>query len=332
MRFIYLILFLTLSLNSKIITSKQLFNKKLTKVQLVNISDKKIFYGTTTVNEKNIKDVVLRFSGYIKNLKANSTHKYVKKGDTLFSIYSKEVVIALDELTLAVKQKYNKSFIKNIEQRLELLEVPKSVIKNIKKTKKTPYYINIKSKHNGIIINKIINGSSFIKSGQTVFQLMDLRDIWVNAQVYQKDLSFISKNMNANIFIDGLGTFKSKVTLIHPNVNNKTKTISVRLVLKNKNMKIYPNMFAKIIFEKEKQQMLTLPVTSIVFRENKYYVFKPLKDNQFEALEVKAKRLSSNTYIIKSGLKVGDEVINNALFMLDSDAVTNGLYDEDDDW
>ena len=79
--------------------------------------------------------------------------------------------------------------------------------------------------------------------------------------------------------------------------------------------------------------MIVLPKSAVITKANKHYVFKPLPNNQFEPLEIVAKRLNSNQFQIVSGLLRGDKVINNALFMLDSDAVTNGLYeDDDDDW
>jgi Cu(I)/Ag(I) efflux system membrane fusion protein len=332
MKYIILVLALMLNLDAKILNAKQVFNKSIIKVKQINVSEEKSFYATTTYNEENIKDVVLRYDGFIKNLKANSTHKYVKKGEVLFSIYSKEVVTALDELTIAVKQKYKNSFIKNIEDRLTLLEVPKSVIISIKKNKVTPYYIDIRSKHSGIIINKKVNESSFVKTGERILQLADLKNIWIDAQVYQKDLPFIKKNMFAKVYIEGVGVYKSKVILIHPIVDIKSKTIPVRLMIENKNMKIYPNMFAKVTFSKPTKQMMILPKSAVITKSSKHYVFKPLSNNQFEPKEIEAVRINSDQFKIKSGLKVGDEVINNALFMLDSDAVTNGLYDTDDDW
>jgi len=72
--------------------------------------------------------------------------------------------------------------------------------------------------------------------------------------------------------------------------------------------------------------MMILPKSAVITKSNKYYVFKPLSNDQFEPREVQAIRINSNQFEIKSGLKVGDEVINNALFMLDSDAQVNGLY------
>jgi len=332
MKYIIVVFILLLNTQAKILDSKQVFNKTLTKVKKIDISESKSFYGNTTYDETTIKDVVLRYDGFIRNLNANSTHKLIKKGDVLFSIYSKEVVETLDELTIASRSNYKLDFIKNIEDRLHLLDIDKAIVKKIKRTKKTPYYINVKSKFSGIIINKTINEASFVKKGARLFQLADISSIWVNAEVYQKDLPFIKKGMEASIYIEGVGTFKSKVALIHPIMDNKSKTISIRLLLNNNKLNVYPNMFAKIKFTKNKISMLVLPKTAVITKADKHYVFKPLENGEFEPIEVMAKRLNSYQYQIISGLKQNDVVINNALFMLDSDAVTNGLYESDDDW
>jgi Cu(I)/Ag(I) efflux system membrane fusion protein len=332
MKYIFLSLFIVLSMNAKILSAKQVFNKSIIKVTEKNITIKKEFYGTTTYDESKIRDVSLRFSGFIKDLKANSTHQYIQKNDSLFKIYSKEVSIALDELIMAVKYENAKELINNIEERLELLDISKHTINMVKKTQKIPYYVDIKSKYTGVIINKKINESSYANKGTTLMQLADLSTIWVNAQIYQKDLAFIKNAMNAIVYIDGVGQYNAKLALIHPIVQKDTKTIPVRLILKNNKMTIFPNMFAKISFLKTSKKMLVLPKSAVITKSNKHYVFKPLSNNQFEPVEVQATRINSMQFKITSGLQVGDEVINNALFMLDSDAVTNGLYDEDDDW
>jgi Cu(I)/Ag(I) efflux system membrane fusion protein len=49
-------------------------------------------------------------------------------------------------------------------------------------------------------------------------------------------------------------------------------------------------------------------------------------EGEYEPSEVEVEVLNPDTYIIKSGLNAGDEVVNNALFMMDSDAQINGLY------
>jgi len=323
-----------ISLNAKIIEVKQLFNKSIVKVQSQNINISKVFYGNTSFDETKLYDMNMRFSGFIKDLKANEEHKYINKNEKLFSIYSKEVVSTFEELLLANKFQKNKQFINSIEAKLELLNIPKNIISKVKKTNKIQYYIDILSPKSGLIINKKIQDGSYIKTGQRLFLLADISTLWINAKVYQDDLKFIENNMDVIVSINGYKNIKAKVDFIHPFVNSKTKTIDVRVKIENKDLDLYPNMFAKLKFLKSKINMLTLPKSAVITKGSKHYVFKPVSNSEFEPILVTAKRISANKFEIIEGLVAGDSVINNALFMLDSDAITNGLYDidEDEDW
>ena len=141
--------------------------------------------------------------------------------------------------------------------------------------------------------------------------------------------------MKVEIYVTGVGSFNAKVDFIEPLLNDETKTVKVRLNLDNKDLKVFPNMFVKATFIKKKETMLVLPKSAVITKSNLHYVFKPTKDDQFEPLQVEVKRINSKQYQIISGLSKDEIVINNALFMLDSDAITNGLYDanqDDDDW
>ena len=101
-------------LNGQILEVSQLFNKKLVKVQKEQIATLKSFYGTTTLNETKIYDIVTRFDGYITNLYANEQYKTIKKGSALFSIYSDEINSIQQEIQIA--KKFNKSLVNsNIE-------------------------------------------------------------------------------------------------------------------------------------------------------------------------------------------------------------------------
>lgn len=166
-----------------------------------------------------------------------------------------------------------------------------------------------------------------------LLQLGNIDQLWFIAQVYQSDTSFIKKGMKAKVYIDGIDEpIKSRVDFIYPYVNEKTKTVNVRFILENKNLKLSPNMFAKVDIATQIENMLTLPKTAVITKANKHYVFLPVGAKEFEPIEVVAKRISPNKFQIISGVKAGEEVMDNALFLLDSDALTNGLYSKDEEW
>jgi len=334
MKHLLLALLLGVSLlNAQIIEVSQVFNKKLVKVQKEQIGTLKSFYGRTVLNETKVYDIVTRFDGYITKLYANEQYKTIKRGNPLFSIYSNEISAIQEELQIA--KKFNKSLVNNNIEKLESLDINSSMIKKIKSSKNIIKDISFYSPMNSIVLQKNINKGSFVKKGKLLLQLVSLDELWFIASVYQKDLSFIKKDMKAKIYIDGVkNPIESKVDMIYPTVDMKTKTVDVRFIIANKDLKLFPNMFAKVKIKTVEKEMLTLPKTAVLTKGDKYFVFQNLSKTEFEPIEIKAKRLDSNKYEILEGLEEKQTVIDNALFLLDSDAVTNGLYssDDDEDW
>lgn len=332
MKYIISILLLSFALlDAKIIQAEQLFNKKVTKVKKEQVSITKEFYGNSAIIENNIIDIVSRFDGYIIKLYANNSYMHIKKNQTLFSIYSDEINNISQELKVA--KNINKNLYSSTLSKLEVLDISKKEIKKIEKTKNFKS-LNIYSPSNAIILKKSINDKSFVKKGKLLLQLANIDKLWVIAKIYQKDLGSIKKGQKVKVYFDGINTpIKSIIDFIYPIVDEKTKTVDVRFTIDNKDKKIFPNMFAKIKVQISDKEILTLPKTAILNKASKYYVFQAISKSEFEPIEVEVTRISSNKYQILEGLEEGQEVINNALFLLDSDAVTNGLYDADDnDW
>ena len=319
-------------LQAQILDAKQVFNKKITKVVKEEVSINKSFYGVTKIDESSLVDITSRFDGYITKLNANKKYMTIKKGEPLYSIYSQEILSIQNELQVA--KNFNQNIYQSTLARLDNLDISKSEQQKIKDGKINSNGLAVTSSINAILMEKNINQSSAVSKGTTLLQLASLDKIWFVASVYQSDLEFVKKDGEALINIDGINQkIKSKVDFIYPIFDEKTKTVDVRFVLENEDLKLVPSMFGKVDINVKKDFMLTLPKTAVLKKADKFYVFKPLENGEFEPIKIEAKRISSNKYEILSGLNENDEVVNNALFLLDSDAVTNALYESDkEDW
>lgn len=298
---------------------EQEFNIKTLKVQEKNRAPYKEFYGKIVPNENNIYDVNIRFDGFITKLYTPNKFQYIKKGDRLFDIYSKEIYNLFDELELAKKS--SDKLYQSSKNKLKLF--------NINEKDKIGDSVRIRSKIDGYITKNNIKHNSFVKKGQSIFEITDLKDVWLVINVYQKDIGFIKKGMIVEAKVDGVNKIiQSKVDYIYPTLNPKDQTIPVRVEVKNTELTFLPNMFAKIkVYEKE-QKIVIVPKNAVVKRDGKLYVF--FKDGkEYSPSEINAVRIPEGYKIIE-GLEVGDIIVQNALFLLDSDAVTNGLYS--DDW
>lgn len=335
MKFLYqiavvMILFMTNS-QAKILEAKQLFNKTTVKVSLKNIYETKSYYGNTAVNSAHIYDVVTRFDGYITKLYANEDFKNITKGEALFELYSKEVQSVQKELHLA--KTINQNLYQSAVKKLMALGVQEKELNRIKKAKDSFENIALYAPFNAIVLARNINEGSYVKKGELLLQLANIEQLWFIAQVYQNDIENIQKGLKAKLYVDGFNTpFNTKVERIYPTINETTKTVPVRFSIENKSLKLSPNMFAKVVIQTEEKEALILPKTAVIQKGNKHFVFLYYSQEEYEPFEIEAKRNGANTYEIISGLNEGDEVIDNALFLLDSDAITNSLYIKDEEW
>ncbi|KLE02876.1 efflux RND transporter periplasmic adaptor subunit [Aliarcobacter butzleri] len=327
-----LILLLGSFINAEILDAKQLFNKKITKVKKEEILLSKSFYGITKIDESSTFDIVSRFDGYITNLNANKSYMSIKKGEPLYSIYSSDILSIQNELQIS--KELNQNIYQSTLLKLDNLDIPKESQEKIKSGKLNNNGFVVTSPTNGILLQKNINNKSSVLKGTTLLQIASLDKIWFIASVYQEDLAFIKKDKQATIYIDGLNTsFNTKVDFIYPIFDDKSKTVDVRFILDNKELNLLPSMFGKVDIIDEQKQLLTLPKTAVLKKSDSFYVFKYVSNDEFKPVKIEAKRINSNKYEIISGLNENDEVIDNALFLLDSDALTNSLYESDnEDW
>ncbi|MCT7560294.1 efflux RND transporter periplasmic adaptor subunit [Aliarcobacter butzleri] len=327
-----LILLLGSFVNAEILDAKQLFNKKITKVKKEEILLSKSFYGITKIDESSTFDIVSRFDGYITNLNANKSYMSIKKGEPLYSIYSSDILSIQNELQIS--KELNQNIYQSTLLKLDNLDIPKESQEKIKSGKLNNNGLVVTSPTNGILLQKNINNKSSVSKGTTLLQIASLDKIWFIASVYQEDLAFIKKDKQATIYIDGLNaSFNTKVDFIYPIFDDKSKTVDVRFILDNKELNLLPSMFGKVDIIDKQKELLTLPKTAVLKKSDSFYVFKYVSNDEFKPVKIEAKRINSNKYEIISGLNENDEVIDNALFLLDSDALTNSLYESDnEDW
>lgn len=325
MRFLILLTLFSIFVNAKEATVKQLFNVQTVKVQESSHMKSLKSFGFVKVDDSRVYDVAPRFSGYVEKLYADSIYKYVKKGTALAKVYSPEVLKAKDEYINSVKYSKNKSMIESSKKKLELLKIPSSEI-------------NVKSKNNtlttliapidGYIFKKNINNNSAFNSKEVLFEIVNLDSVWVEAKVHQNQLKELQNINTFTLTSPALTkTYEAKFSRVYPLLNEKEESFTLRLEVENKGRELRPGMYMSVAMNHKTETYLTLPTTAVIRKNGVFYVFIVGEyEGEYEPLPIEVEILNSNTYIVKNGLSAGDEVVNNALFMMDSDAQVNGLY------
>ncbi|HIE35584.1 MAG TPA: efflux RND transporter periplasmic adaptor subunit [Campylobacterales bacterium] len=321
-------------LSAEILKVEQLFNIETIKVKKVNFSYERVYYGYLKSDDSKNYDFVLRFDGYIVELFANKRFEYIKKGDPLFKIYSPTVYAAIGEL-IKTKQYYKKSKNKNVlellnssRKKLELLGFSKKDIKKFENMNNSPKNLIIKSPYTGYIFKKLINTGSFVKKGEILYKIVNLDSIWMEANIYQSDISLIKNATKIVLEVNGVAKkIDGNIEKIYPLLDKKSRSAIVRISINNSKNLLFPNLFAKAKFLFLKKDILVLPKSAVLTKGDKYFVFiKGEFEGEYEPRLIEAEPISSQIYEIKSGLKESEEVIKKALFLFDADAQITGLY------
>ena len=319
-----LLLIFALATQVQATTVEQLFNVKTIKVKSKTIENSRTYNGYVEIADDKMYTISLTQDGFIKGLTAANIYDKVVKGEKLFEIYSPEVYKAQIELLSA--RKISRSLAKNLETKLELYDVSKRNIKMIKRANRASKYLPFYAPYSGTVIEKSITEGSAVKKGMEVYKLADLSSLWVVAKAYESDRAYIHKGSKVQVTLNGdKKVYEAMVDFIYPIVDKVNKTIDFRITLENKDGKIQPNSYATIKSISSSNTNLVLPTTAVLTKGSKHLVFVPSEyEGEYKTKVIEAKRISSSQFEIVSGLKEGDVVVNNSLFLIDSDIVING--------
>jgi len=290
--------------------------------------------GKIHVDQRRISEISARFGGRIEELFVNFTGQEVKKGELLAKIYSPELITAQKELLEAAKDKGNNTAMyKAAVSKLKLWDITERQINNIENSGKIEMFFNIISTISGTVSMLNVQVGDYVKQGTTLIKIIDLSHLWVMFDAYERDLPWIKIGDNIKYEINALPgeNFSGKISYIDPFINEKTRVAKVRVELNNIKKNIKPQMFAKGIIESKislDEDELIIPKSSILWTGKRaiVYVKEPNKESPtFSYREIILGSDVGSSYIVKKGLREGEEIAINGVFKIDAAAQLTGL-------
>lgn len=263
-----------------------------------------------------------RVSGWIEKLYVEAEGDYIERGKRLFDLYSPELLNAQEEYLLAL-DRGNRKLIEAAESRLKALQIPNFVIKGIKKDRKVRQTVPVYAQKSGIVGDLKISNGFYIKPDITLLSISNLDKIWVEAEVFERQLQMVSSGDNAIVTSEA---FPSKswtgvVDYIYPVLDPKTRTLKVRIKLDNVDQLLKPNMYMQVSFKHEiKEEMLLLPRQAVIRTGSSDRVVLALGEGRFKSVNIQTGRYSENNVEVLSGVIDGDRVVVSAQFLIDSES------------
>jgi len=299
--------------------------------------------GMVDFNQDKQANVFSLVSGIVQDVKVQ-LGDYVTAGQVLAVVkssemagYSNNLVIAESNVTATKKQlEANNELYKNglasildvttaqtnYDQAVSALNMAKKVLK-INGNNDNGDYI-IKSPVSGFIVQKNITNNTAVRSdnGTNLFTISDLKDVWVQANVYEANIEkvHVGDPVDVKILSEPNRVFTGKVDKILNVLDPATKVSKVRVVLQNPDYILKPAMYASVVVSNSAgSEALCVPSSAIVYETSRYYVlvYKGNGNADITPVEI-LNKLGDKTYI-SSGVQAGDKVVASLAFQIYSE-------------
>lgn len=189
----------------------------------------------------------------------------------------------------------------------------------------------LKAPFTGVVTKAQASPGDIVDAGRDVFTVADLSRVWVQAEVYEKDLGRIRVGQTASIMVDTYPNqpFEGKVSYISDVLDAQTRTARVRCEVPNPDLLLKTDMFANIqLPTKFSKQALAVPSSALQEVEGKNVVFIRRSATQFEKREIEKGVTINNLTEIVRGLNSGEPVVAQGAFHLKS-ILAGGALGED---
>jgi Cu(I)/Ag(I) efflux system membrane fusion protein len=291
--------------------------------------------GRITPDETRIHHIHTKYDAYVERLYVDFTGKFVKKGDRLVALFSPELLATQEEYLLALHArdrlaasdlpgvaKGGADLLAATRERLLLWDVAPEDIDAIGRAGKPQRAIDLHSDISGYVLQKNAIQGMRVMQADTLFDIADLSHLWVLADVYVSDLAAIRLGMRAEVsaaYLPGQ-TWRGPVTYIAPTVDEKTRTVKVRVEVDNRAAALKPDMYADVLLKADLGRGLVVPASAVIDAGDRKLVFLDRADGRLEPRRVEIGAALPEGVQVLSGLARGDRVVTSANFLLDSES------------
>jgi Cu(I)/Ag(I) efflux system membrane fusion protein len=309
-----------------------------TQIQLANIKTEEVKFGImgeglslrgTVVPDKRKENIISsRVPGRIDKLYFKNEGEQIKAGEKVYEIYSEELQAAIRQYLL-LKEKaaqlnggnvnYKEMMMSARDKLLVfgLSENQVSQFTNANSSSLIPFYSN----RSGVVDEVMISEGAYVNEGSSILGISDYSSVWVEAEAYPSDLTFISSGAKVKVIIEAFPNevIEGKVSFENPELEQQSKFTLVRIDIINKNGKIKPGMRATVTLLTKEVKSLIISESAVLYEPKMNTVWIKNKEGGFIPKMVETGIKNNGQVEIKSGLEAGEQVVVSGAYLLNSE-------------
>ena len=291
--------------------------------------------GRIDAPERSIADITPKIDGFVEELFVATTGEAVRRGQPLLTIYSPALVAAQEELLTArrlaaqvdpeVSEAWSsaQSMLEASRRRLGYWDITDEQIERIEETGEVTKTMQLVAPVSGIVLEKDVVEGQRVTSGMRLYRLADLSTVWVEGEVFERDLQFVGVGSQAHIEVTAYPGehVMGNVSFVHPTVEISSRTNRVRVAVPNPGLRFKPGMFATVFFEVTAiRDDIAVPLEAVVVTGERNLVFVRDEEGLLDPHEVVLGARAGDRVQILSGLLEGETIVASANFLIDAES------------
>ncbi|SDT18322.1 membrane fusion protein, Cu(I)/Ag(I) efflux system [Mucilaginibacter mallensis] len=312
-------------------TQLQLAGIQTDTVREENVGAEKTLTGTVTTDENTAQELSARIAGRIQQLFVRAIGEKISIGQPVYSIYSEDLQEAEKEYLLAKQQQkvlHNpdvdyQQLISSAEHKLQLWGLSPAQIKALATSGKVSTTTTVLSKVTGTVNEIAVHEGDYVTEGMSILKTQALNNLWVQAQLYANETANYKENDRVSVSFPDLGNqvINGKVEFVNPELSEASKVNLIRISIPNPQGLIQPGMLAYISINNGNNHTLAVPASAVLTDGNGSKVWVKNSDGSFSSKMIKPGNGNQNYVSVISGLNVGDIVVTNGAYLLNSEAI-----------
>ncbi len=218
--------------------------------------------GMLEIDETRLEHTTAWTNGRVERQTVSITGETVVQGQILLELYSPELLRAHQELlegahAVALLDAEASEFmagrarakLESGREKLRQLGVAEDEIRALESESSARELFAIGSRQGGTVMQVLVRSGDHVKTGQLLYMVADLHELWLQLTAYESDLPWLRYGQTVHFEVESFPgrTFTGTIAFIHPMLDEQSRSVAVRVNVKNPDLELYPGMFARAV-------------------------------------------------------------------------------------
>jgi len=272
--------------------------------------------GRIVPDETRITEVTLQVDGFIRDLRVDHTGQQVARGQTLFTLYSPMLVSTQRELLSAVGR--DPALAQAARDRLRRFGISDQQVSLIEAGGVVVEELPIPSPASGRVMEKMAVAGMALMMGQPLYRLAPIDPVWVEADVYEADTSWVALGMRATLTLPAQPgrSWVGTIEFLDPQVDPVTRTRRARVALANRDGVLLPGMLGQVALRAQGEEGVVVPEEAVVHAGARDLAWIDLGEDRLAPRELHLGRRTVDGWEVLHGLEPGEVVVVSGNFLV----------------